>query len=261
MQLTNALRKEIKSLAEAKHRVELGLFSAEGTKCVKDTAGAFACKFLFASDNWLAMHCDIVEELNPSETFEVSRADFQRMSHLTTPSDVMAVYHIPGETDIDSLTKNIKTELVVALDRIQDPGNLGTIIRLCDWMGVTTILASTDTADVWAPKVVQATMGAISRVKVVYCDLPTVLDKWPAPVYGTFLDAPDIYTTALGSSGVVVLGNEGRGISPGVASAVTHRLFIPSFPPGRPTSESLNVATAAAITLAEFRRRQMHSRN
>ncbi len=259
MELTNALRKDIKLLADAKHRSRLGLFTAEGTKCVSDTAGAFVCHYLFANHKWLDEHPDIVKRLQSAEVFEASRADFERMSHLTTPTDVMAVYEIPATTSQESLSSTLKDEIVVALDRIQDPGNLGTIIRLCDWMGVTTILASAETADVWAPKVVQATMGAIARVKVIYCNLQAMLDKWPSPVYGTFLDAPDIYTASLGSSGVIVFGNEGHGISSEVATTINRKLFIPSFPPGRQTSESLNVATAAAITLAEFRSRQIRS--
>lgn len=146
-------------------------------------------------------------------------------------------------------------ELVLALDAIQDPGNFGTIIRTADWWGITTILAGTGTADCYASKVVQSTMGAISRVKIIYCDLPETLDLIKSPVYGTFLDGSDIYATRLEAHGVIVIGNEGRGISPVVEQRVSHRLFIPPYPKGRPTSESLNAAIATAVTISEFRRR------
>ncbi len=247
-EITNALRKLVKSLSEAKHRRREGLFVAEGTKCVGDTAGAFRCRYLFARRQWIESHGETIASLSP-----------ERMTHLTTASQVMAVYEIPAASEPDSPT--LQDQLTVVLDRIQDPGNLGTIIRLCDWMGVTTILASPDTADVWSSKVVQSTMGAIARVKVIYCDLPATLSGWQSPVYGTFLSAPSIYTADLGAKGAIVFGNEGQGISDAVASCVTHRLLIPSFPPERPTSESLNVATAAAITLSQFRCRQLRSRN
>lgn len=259
MELTNALRRLIKSLDEAKHRRENGLFCAEGTKCIADTAGAFHCRYLFGRRDWLESHDDIVTRIDAENVFAVNGADMQRMTHLSTPPSVIAVYDIPDDRDRD-LTE-AKQQLTVALDRIQDPGNLGTIIRLCDWMGVTDILASHDTADVWSPKVVQATMGAIARIHVCYCNLTEILSSWPSPVYGTYLDAPDIYTAELSASGVIVFGNEGQGISPEVSLCVNRRLYIPSFPTGRATSESLNVATAAAITLSQFRSRQLHSRN
>jgi TrmH family RNA methyltransferase len=149
----------------------------------------------------------------------------------------------------------LNNSLVLALDRVQDPGNLGTIIRVADWMGVDTIIASRDTVDVFNPKVVQATMGAIARVKVHYVDLPQFLSSLTdIPIYGTFLDGTNIYTTPLSPTGIVIMGNEGQGISPEVEKLVNAKILIPSYPPERPTSESLNVATATAITLAEFRR-------
>ena len=259
-EITNALRKLVRSLGEAKHRRQLQLFVAEGTKCVRDTAGHFVCRYLLASKAWLDANADIVALLPGAEVCQATTADLERMSGMSTAPEVIAVYAIPdrrAEADFAQLA----LQLVVALDRVQDPGNLGTIIRLCDWMGVTTILASNDTVDVWSPKVVQATMGAIARVSVVYCNLPETLRSWPTPVYGTYLHAPSIYTAELGANGVVVFGNEGRGISDDVGECVTQRLLIPSFPPERPTSESLNVATAAAITLSQFRSRQLKSRN
>ena len=260
-ELTNALRKLVRSLGDAKARREHRLFVAEGTKCVSDTAGQFTCRYLLARPAWLEENSDVIGRMGDAEIIRTTTADMERMTQLSTAPGVIAVYHIPEETKSEDFCL-LGDELVVALDRIQDPGNLGTIIRLCDWMGVTAILASCDTADVWAPKVVQSPMGAVARVRVIYVDdLASALRVWPAPVYGTFLSAPSIYTADLGARGVVVFGNEGRGISSSVAECVTDRLFIPSFPPDRPTSESLNVATAAAITLSQFRSRQLRSRN
>lgn len=259
-EITNALRKLVRSLGEAKSRREHNLFVAEGTKCVCDTTGHFSCRYLFAKSSWLETNADKVQELDATEVFQASAADLERMTQLSTAPQVIAIYEIPGQLQIESI-HNIANELVVALDRIQDPGNLGTIIRLCDWMGVTTILASYETVDVWSPKVVQSTMGAIARVNIIYCNLVDTLKSWPTTVYGTYLQAPSIYTANLGASGVIVFGNEGRGISEAVGQCVTRRLLIPSFPPDRQTSESLNVATAAAITLSQFRSRQLRSRN
>lgn len=259
-EITNSLRKLVKSLGEAKHRRREHLFTAEGTKCVSDTAGGFICRYLFARREWLDDNAATVSRLKPSEIFQATAADMERMTQLSTAPGVIAVYEIPAQPEIEKIG-SLHEELVVGLDRIQDPGNLGTIIRLCDWMGVTTILASNDTTDVWAPKVIQATMGAISRVKVIYCDMASVLKSWKSTVYGTYLHAPSIYTANLGASGVIVFGNEGQGISDEVGQCVSDRLLIPSFPPDRPTSESLNVATAAAIVLSQFRSRQLHSRN
>lgn len=259
-EITNSLRKLIKSLGDTKHRRKENLFVAEGSKCVRDTAGAFHCRHLFARREWLDENRAVIAKLNPDEIFQATNADLERMTQFSTAPSVIAVYEIPDDMEIGNIP-DIYDGLVVALDRIQDPGNLGTIIRLCDWMGVTTILASSDTTDVWAPKVIQSTMGAISRVRVIYCNLPSELKRWKAPVYGTYLNAPSIYTANLSASGVVVLGNEGQGISEAVGECVTERLLIPSFPPERPTSESLNVATAAAIVLSQFRSRQLRSRN
>lgn len=259
-EITNALRKLVRSLGDAKSRRENHLFVAEGTKCVRDTAGHFSCRYLFAKNAWLEANADVVKSLCPAELFQASAPDLERMTQLSTAPQVIAVYELPIQLQIADID-NIASELVVALDRIQDPGNLGTIIRLCDWMGVTTILASQETVDVWSPKVVQSTMGAIARVNIIYCDLVETLRNWPATVYGTYLHAPSIYTADLGAAGVIVFGNEGQGISEAVGQCVTKRLLIPSFPPDRPTSESLNVATAAAITLSQFRSRQLRSRN
>ena len=144
--------------------------------------------------------------------------------------------------------------VLVALDGVQDPGNLGTIIRTCDWSGIHHIICSRETADCYNPKVVQATMGALSRVKVHYVDLPMVLDKLNMPIYVTALDGDNLYDATLSESGIIVMGNEGNGISLEVRQLISHPLLIPSYPAGEATSESLNVGIATAIVLAEFRR-------
>lgn len=250
-ELTNRLRKEIASLGTSKGRRQSGCFMAEGTKCVLDTIGSFVCRYVFATDQWLKEHG---QQIAGNDVIKVSRADIERMSQLKTPQDVIAVYEIP---EVSFNPVDADNQLLLALDGVQDPGNLGTIMRVADWFGITTIICSRDTVDVYNPKVVQATMGAISRVKVVYCDLAATLGALSVPVYGTFLDGDNIYDAPLSTNGVIVMGNEGNGISADVASVVNSRLLIPSYPPSRVTSESLNVAMATGLVLGEFRRRQL----
>lgn len=246
-------RKLIKSLSETKHRRQTGLFVAEGSKCVLDTIGAFAPKLLVAEASWLDSHRPDI----PAEIIRVAtRADMERMTSLSTVSPVVAVYHIPDYQFDPSI---LRTSLTLALDCIQDPGNLGTLIRLCDWFGIETIIASKDTVSLWNPKTVQSTMGAISRVKVYYVDLPEVLDNYTEglTVAGTFLGGTPIFNAKLPENGIIVMGNEGHGISPAVGRLCDLRLTIPSYPVGRPTSESLNVAIAASVTISEWRRRSI----
>jgi len=253
-ELTAALRKSVASLAkDARTRREMRLFVAEGTKCVIDTIEAFDCRHFFATAAWQELHAATLPHRIDITT--VKRADMERMSHMSTAPEVMAVYAMP-EHKLN--LPDLKKCLCIALDGVQDPGNLGTIIRVADWMGVTDILCSHDTVDVYNPKVVQATMGAISRVAVHYVDLAETLSALSdiMPVYGTFLNGENIYTSTLSDHGVVIMGNEGKGVSEPVAATVSHRLRIPSYPAERKTSESLNVAVATAITLAEFRRRK-----
>lgn len=251
VELTNRLRKLVSSLDDARVRREERMFVAEGTKCVLDTLHHFNVRFLFATQAWLDRHHAGIKGFDVTV---VKRADMERMSHLSTPPDVLAVYDIP-DSDIAALDSRGK--LVLALDRVQDPGNLGTIMRIADWFGIRDIVCSRDTVDLYNPKVVQATMGAIARVKVYYTDLPEWLGCCGLPVYGTFLHGENIYKATLGSEGVIVMGNEGKGISEEVERKVTCRLTIPSYPVGEATSESLNVGMATAVTVAEFRRRQL----
>lgn len=249
---TNSKRKIFTSLSSAKGRREHSLFLAQGTKCVLDIADNFEIDTILATYQWISAHPDIAEI---HDVTLVKRTDLERISTLSTAPEVIAVCHIPEQ----SVPHIIKGGLTLALDGVQDPGNMGTIVRIADWMGVNQIFASPDTVDVWNPKVVQATMGAISRVSVHYVSLTDFLAKYHKDmlVYGTFLNGENIYSTSLSEEGIIVMGNEGKGISEAVADKVDRRIFIPSFPSGRPTSESLNVAVATAITLSEFRRQML----
>lgn len=248
MQITNAQRKLVYSLGESKHRRATGLFKVEGTKGVVDMLPYFDVEMLFADKQWLTEHSVNVAD---DKIYEVTRADLERMSHLKTAPQVIAVLHIPQPTDAPS------DGLILALDCVQDPGNLGTIIRTADWFGIRHILASTDTADAWSPKVVQATMGSLARVKVHYCDLSLILKSLTdsgKSIYGTFLGGENLFTAYLNPDAVIVMGNEGKGISDNIASLVTNRITIPSYPVDSPTAESLNVAIATAITISQFRK-------
>ena len=246
--ISAALRKQIAALSKTKNRREQHLFVAEGTKCVLDTLEAFNLRHIIATAEWFGEH---PRQAALPQAVLARKADMERITSLSTPPPVIAVYETPspGQLRITSGT------LYLALDCIQDPGNLGTIIRTADWMGITDIIASHDTADAYSAKTIQSTMGAISRVNIHYCDLPATLGSLHdnIAVYGTFLDGENIYSAPLTSGGILVMGNEGRGISPAVAETITHRITIPSYPAGRPTSESLNVATATAICIALFR--------
>lgn len=248
--INNGIIKLVSSLAVKKYRDKEGLFVAEGWKCVRDTWHAFNCRYLIATRAWY-------DQQGTAEHYHkivlANKAQMGKMSQFTTASDVMAVYEIPETKYSD---EEVHTGLNIVLDNIQDPGNLGTIMRLADWYGITNIFASRSTVDVYNHKVVQATMGAISRVKVHYCDLDMLLDQYnDMPVLGTFLDGDNIYNCQLPSEGAFVMfGNEGQGISPKIASHVTQRLNIPAMPRRGDRSESLNVGIAAAITISELRR-------
>ena len=232
-------QKLIRALEQKKYRRRKGLFVAEGPKVVGDLMRAgFHPQALFSTTE------------QPGAQL-VTEDELRRISFLQHPQQMLALFPLPEPT----AGQPEKGHLYLALDGVQDPGNLGTIIRLADWFGIDTIYCSEDTADAWAPKVVQATMGSIARVKVVYTDLRKLLDNTSLPVYGTLLDGSDIYQEELTTEGIIVMGNEGNGISQDIRQKVTHRLLIPTFRQGD-TAESLNVAIATAITCSEFRRRQ-----
>lgn len=245
--------KLIRSLEKKKQRNELGLFLAEGNKLVADMLPAFEAELILAKSSWLASQGD----LPARELLDADEEDIRKASLLKNPQDVIAVFRQP---DWSIETVDPAGQLVLALDGVQDPGNLGTIIRIADWFGLESIVCSPDTADLFNPKVVQATMGALARVKVFYTDLTEWLSQQKekgVSIYGTLLDGEDIYRKELTKTGILIMGNEGNGISPEIEALVNEKLFIPSFPAGRDTSESLNVATATAIVCAEFRRRSL----
>lgn len=237
-------QKYIRQLEQKKYRKREGCFVAEGTKVVGDLLKRYQPLDLYATESWDAPK-------GVGYTL-VSEEELQRVSFQQHPQQVLAIFPIPQPTDPVSL----RGSLTLALDGVQDPGNLGTIIRIADWFGIDTIICSEETADAWNPKVIQATMGSIARVNVIYANLLELLDTLPSdyPVYGTFLDGENIYTQTLSGEGLIIMGNEGNGISDAVKAKVNRRLLIPDFHQGD-TADSLNVAIATAITCSEFRRR------
>ena len=249
MPLSKQKIKYIHSLEQKKFRKADGVFLAEGPKLVEELLGKFPCRLLVATGEWMDCHCDVPA----SEVVLVSGDELQRASLLRAPQQVLAIFEQPQMQLDTSIPEHF---LCLALDDIQDPGNLGTIVRLADWFGIEYIFCSLGTADVYNPKAMQATMGGIARVHVCYTDLPEYFRQLDdsCPIYGTFLDGDIIYDTSLDSHGIVVMGNEGKGINPELGKLITRRLYIPSYPPLRETSESLNVACATAIVCAEFRR-------
>ena len=231
--------KWVRSLQQKKQRDAEGVFVAEGHKCVEELRGAFELVLMVTPDN-------------------ATEVEISQMSNLRTPQGVIGVFR-KRQIPISTLNSQLST-LSIALDGVQDPGNLGTIIRTCDWFGVHDIYCSMDTADCYNPKVVQATMGALARVRVHYINLKKWLaevQKAGVPVYGTLLEGGNMYEKGAitdKSKGVIIMGNEGNGISPEIRQLITHPIRIPSYPADADTSESLNVGIATAIVLAEFRR-------
>ena len=252
--ISKNLLKYVRSLEQKKGRRQEGVFVAEGPKVVGDLMETMTPTRLIGMSEWFQqMH------LTPRDTDVVVTDDeLRKVSFLQHPQQVMALFPIPDhQLSLPLQESEAANELFLALDDVQDPGNLGTIIRIADWFGITTIFCSLNTADAYNPKVVQATMGSIARVKLIYTDLVQLFQNLPdtVPVYGTFLNGNNIYHEPLSNHGIIVMGNEGNGISPAVAAHINHRLLIPNYPEGRTTADSLNVAIATAITCAEFRRR------
>jgi TrmH family RNA methyltransferase len=239
----------IRSLQTKKERDRTGLFVAEGNKLVADLLPFFPCELLLARPAWIATQGDLpARELIAAEAEDIQRASSQK-----NPQDVIAIFRQAPQT---FRKEDLSRELILATDGIQDPGNLGTILRLAHWFGIRQIVCSPDTADLYNPKTVQASMGSLAHIRACYTPLPELLDEiGDTPLYGTFLDGQSLYDIPLTPTGILVMGNEGRGIRPEVAQRIPHRIHIPSYPPGRPTAESLNVAAATAIVCAEFRRR------
>lgn len=243
--------KYIHSLELKKNRKEEKVFVAEGHKLVGDLLTHFHCKLLIGTSEWLKRNAPFEAD----EIIEVTPEELSKASFLKNPQEVLALFEQP-EYYIDPSV--IKESLCLALDDIQDPGNLGTIIRLADWFGIEHIFCSQNTADVYNPKTVQATMGGIARVKLHYCSLTELIAGLnETPVYGTFLNGDNIYTRKLSQKGLIVMGNEGNGVCQEIEKMITQRLYIPNYPQERDTTESLNVAIATAIVCAEFRRQSL----
>ncbi len=232
--------KLIKSLQQKKYRKLYQLFIAEGVKVIQE----------LLNSNYELVELYVTQELflnvEKSKLHSISEAELKSISALVTPNECLAVFIIPEKSKEESYEK-----MHIALDDIRDPGNMGTIIRLADWFGIQDIVCSEETVDVYNPKVIQATMGSIARVNVIYCDLKNYLSKAKIPIYGTLLEGKNIYSEKLMQPSIIVLGNESNGISQEVQRLITHKITIPRFGTLQQT-ESLNVATATAIVLSEF---------
>lgn len=233
--------KRITALQHKKYRQQENLFIAEGKKVISELLHSnYTLEHLFTTQNDF-------ENIKPSQKTLVTEPEMKKISCLATPSSCLALFKTASQ-------KSPQTKgLIVALDDIRDPGNLGTILRLCDWFGIEQIVCSPDTVDVYNPKVVMASMGSIARVQVNYLSLEDFFTKTALPIYGTFMNGENVHTQNLPQEGIIVFGNEANGISPTTAQLVTHKIAIPRFGNLQQT-ESLNVAAATAIILNEFRR-------
>lgn len=247
--ISKATIKRIHALEMRKYRKNERLFVAEGPKLVNELYMFMKPVYVAALPEWIASNANL---LNNTTYDTLTPDELQKASLLMHPQQVIALFQIPeNELNLDLL----KDELILMLDGVQDPGNLGTIARVADWFGIRHIICSPDTADIYNPKAVQATMGALARVKFYYTELAMVLSQYSGPIYGTFLDGNNIYKEELSRNGIIVMGNEGKGISQRTREMINRRLLIPNYPEGTLTTESLNVAIATSIVCAEFRRR------
>ena len=233
--------KLITSLQQKKYRIANKLFFAEGVKGIQELLDSnFELEHLYTTLN------DFEVVFNDRKSI-ISDNDLKKISALATPNSCLAVFRMPVEKPI------IEIGLILALDSIRDPGNLGTILRLSDWFGIQQVVCSKETVDIFNPKVIQATMGSIGRVNVNYIDLNSFLVQTKLPIFGTFMEGDNIYKSNLPQQGIIIMGNEANGISVELEKLVQNRLTIPRFGNNQKT-ESLNVATATAIVLSEFRR-------
>ncbi|MBQ1698163.1 MAG: RNA methyltransferase [Bacteroidales bacterium] len=243
--------KQINALQQKKFRNESRTFVAEGHKVVMELLrSTMRVREIFATGAWIAENA---QKFHGVKITEADDAEIKKISAMQTACNVVAEVEMKPEKSF-ALDDNT---LYLALDSVRDPGNFGTIIRIANWFGISTILASDDCVDLYNPKVIQASMGSAFRVNVHYCDLPSMLgdaQRHGLPVYGTFLDGENIYTTQLYNKGVIVLGNEGHGILPATESHITKRLLIPTGASAADAPESLNVATATAVVCSEFYR-------
>ena len=240
--------KLIRSLESKKGREKSGLFVAEGPKVVKELLLANYIPYLILLEEGDSTFKDICPT---NATMQISAEELKKLSFLQHPQGVIGIFQKKESLPFPIHEK----QLFLALDGIQDPGNLGTIIRIADWFGIENIFCSTDTVDCWSPKVIQASMGSIARVNLSYGCLEKLITTLPSdfPVYGTLLDGDNIYQKSLSTYGLVIMGNEGNGISPNIRKLIKHKLLIPNYPQGRSTAVSLNVAIATALVCEEFR--------
>ncbi|MCA6364391.1 MAG: RNA methyltransferase [Bacteroidetes bacterium] len=248
----------LRALQQKKTRREQGLFVAEGTKTVLELLhAALPCRYVAATQNWWHTH-----QLPPAckaDTDTADEKDMARISSLSTAPDVLAVFEIPAAAIAPA---DVLGGYTLAADGIRDPGNLGTLIRIADWFGIERVLCSGDTAEVWNPKTVQATMGSLARVQTAEVDLPAFLAETASlsnntlPVYGTFLQGQSVYSTGFAPNGIIIIGSESHGISDAVKNMVSHHITIPSFSSGQ-GAESLNAGVAAGIICAEMRRQTL----
>lgn len=243
--------KQISALSRKKNRDLEGLFIAEGAKTISEFfRNGYKAEYLVCLES-----SPYTATVTHTEMITSTPEEMKKISLFAHPAQEIAVFQKPVKPKY--LHHPGINDLVVALDGIQDPGNLGTIIRLCSWFGISNLLCSSDTADCFGPKAVQASMGALAQVNVHYLDLVEALGKSKQkgiPVFGTFLEGENIYRSSLPKNGIIILGNEGHGIRPELAKIVSEKIHIPSFPPGQPAVESLNVSMAASILISEFRR-------
>lgn len=242
------------SLGNRKYRLRHGLFIVEGEKSVSDTLGHYDLDALIVRKDYEPCMVRLTE-IPKEKVYETNSAGMDKISSLSTSSSVVAVYRLPSAAlERGDVIGKLPDNLYLMLDGIQDPGNLGTIVRTAHWFGIKRIFASRDTADIFNPKTIQSTMGSLAKVMVTYCDLAKVIEaNEDLPVYGLLLDGENINRANLGKNGFIVMGNEGKGISPEIRRKVTDKLLIPPYNPSD-HSESLNVAIATGITLAAFRR-------
>lgn len=240
----------LKSLQQKKHRKEHGLFLVEGLKSVSDflQSNFYTIKTIYHTPNSAPKMLKVSGNIKLQE---VSAQELEKISSLNTPQEIIALVEIPNQTELNM--QNLAGKFTLILDNVQDPGNLGTIIRTADWFGISQIICSLDTVDTYNPKVVQATMGSLSRIDVHYSNILLLLPKINQPIFGAMLDGENIYQTDFGNEGLILLGNEGNGIRPEIEQLISKKITIPR----TGNAESLNVAIAAAIFCNEISRNKL----
>lgn len=236
----------IKSLHQKKHRKENAIFIIEGIKTISEFIQS---DYQIHSLYYLPSHLSLLPKLPANiKLFELNNAELEKISTLQTPQGILALVNIPDKQEIE--LNSLKNKFSLVLDDVQDPGNFGTIIRTADWFGITQIICSVQTVEAYNPKTVQSTMGSLARVKIYYTNINSLIDQAKLPVFGALLNGQSIYQTNWGNEGLILLGNEGHGISESLINKITMAVTIPKFGDG----ESLNVAVSAAIFCNELRR-------